>query len=89
MICVALVFSHVDTISLFGATGADWILIDEDIEFKHTDYNLESAGETIRNSNYPYAQTFSENNVLKVPSEEIMLNALTKSGDYQRENQLV
>ncbi|MDH5719166.1 MAG: metallophosphatase family protein [Spirochaetia bacterium] len=73
----------------FGFTGADWILIDEAIEFKHTDYNLESAAETIRNSNYPHAQTFSENHVLNVPSEDIMLNTLTKSGDNQRENKLV
>lgn len=62
----------------FGKTGADWLLIDSSIHFKHTDYNLEKAAEQILKSNYPHAESFAANNVLKTPSESDAIKMLTK-----------
>ena len=62
----------------FGKTGADWLLIDNSINFKHSDYDLEEAAKLIQKSNYPYAETFVLNNVLKSPSESDALEMLTK-----------
>ena len=62
----------------FGRTGSDWLLIDTDVYFKHTDYDLQNAAEQIRKSDYPQAEDFVLNNVLQVPSEEKMLELLTK-----------
>ncbi len=62
----------------FGKTGADWLLIDSSIHFKHTDYNIEKAAKRILKSNYPHAESFVENNVLKAPSESDAIKMLTK-----------
>lgn len=62
----------------FGKTGADWLLIENTINFKHTAYDLEEAASLIRKSNYPYAESFVSNNVLKTPSEVDALNMLTE-----------
>jgi len=62
----------------FGKTGADWLLIDNTINFMHTEYDLEKAAKLMRKSNYPYAESFASNNVLKTPSEADALNMLTK-----------
>lgn len=67
----------------FGKTGADWLLIDSTINFKHTEYNLEEAANHIRKSNYPYAESFVSNNVLKTPSEADALNMLSKMDQNQ------
>ena len=62
----------------FGKTGADWLLVDSSIHFKHTDYNLEKAAKQILKSNYPHAESFVANNVLKAPSESDAIKMLTK-----------
>ncbi|MBI3168902.1 MAG: metallophosphoesterase family protein [Chloroflexi bacterium] len=62
----------------FGRTGADWLLIDTDIKFKHTVYDTANAAERIRKSDYPQAEDFIQNNVLQAPSEIKMLEMLTK-----------
>lgn len=61
----------------FGKTGADWLLFDKMIEFKHTKYDLKAAAESIRRSNYPFAESFAANNILNPPSEEDALRMLT------------
>lgn len=70
----------------FVNTGADWLLIDRDIHFKHTDYDLEEAAKQILNSNYPYAESFVSNNVLTTPSESDalqMLSTLEQNQNFQ------
>ncbi|MEH0156399.1 metallophosphoesterase family protein [Limibacter armeniacum] len=61
----------------FGKTGADWLLLDKGVHFMHTDYDLEYAADLIMKSDYPYAESFALNNVLKVPSEENALKMLS------------
>lgn len=67
----------------FGATGANWLLLDDNINMKHTEYNLVMAAERIMDSNYPHAAEFAESNVLHVPGEEKMLNILSKLEENQ------
>ncbi len=62
----------------FGRTGADWLLLDTEINFNHTDYDLKKATERIRQSNYPHAEEFVVNNVLHAPPETKMLEMLTR-----------
>ena len=62
----------------FGKAGADWLLIDKEISFNHTNYDLNKASERIRQSDYPYADDFAKNNVLNPPSEKKMLEMLTR-----------
>ena len=59
-----------------GRTGADWLLIDGDVHFRHSDYGLAKAAERIRQSDYPYAEEFVENNVLQVPPESKMFEII-------------
>jgi predicted phosphodiesterase len=40
----------------FGNTGADWLLLDSGIRFRHTDYDLASAAKRIRATAYPQAE---------------------------------
>lgn len=51
----------------FGSTGAYWLLLDSEIVFKQTDYDLAQAAERIRQSNYPHAESFAANSVLQAP----------------------
>ncbi len=63
----------------FGKTGADWLLLGPDIEFCHTDYDLQQAAKEIRLTEYPGADAFASNNVINPPSEQEMLAAFQKS----------
>jgi hypothetical protein len=55
----------------FGKTGADWLLLGPDVQFRHTDYDLASAATRIRASAYPQAE-FAANAVIRPSSEEEM-----------------
>lgn len=57
----------------FGPPGADWLLLGDAIEFRHTDYDLAAAAERIRATNYIQAEDFAARYVLNPPSEEQML----------------
>jgi putative phosphoesterase len=49
--------------------GAYWLLIGpEGSEFRRTEYDVETAAQQVRESGYPQAQDFAEENVLKVPT---------------------
>ncbi len=51
------------------APGAYWLLLGpEGYEFRRTAYDLETAAQQIRESGYPQAQDFAEENVLVVPT---------------------
>mgnify|MGYP002713109896 CR=1 FL=1 len=62
----------------FGQTGADWLLIGDKVDFRHTDYDLEKAAERIRAANYLQAESFAANNVLQAPSVEMAMQMLTQ-----------
>ena len=61
----------------FGKTGADWLLLGEKVEFRHTNFELNKAAELILKTDYPHAEDFVKNNVLNAPSEEKMLEILS------------
>jgi predicted phosphodiesterase len=61
----------------FGRTGADWLLIDRDVQFKHTEYDVADASEQMRATTFPGAEEFA-NTVLNPPSEEAMLQAFSR-----------
>jgi len=51
------------------APGAYWLLLEpEGYEFRRTTYDLETAAQHVRESGYPQAQGFAEENMLKVPT---------------------
>jgi len=64
----------------FGRTGADWLLLGETMEFRHTQYDLDEAAKLIRATAYPMAEDFAANNVLSAPSEEKMLELFGRAG---------
>lgn len=63
----------------FGKSGADWLLLDEDVQLQHTTYDLAKAAERIRKTSYPNAQEFAENYVLQPPKEEQMLEIYSRA----------
>jgi diadenosine tetraphosphatase ApaH/serine/threonine PP2A family protein phosphatase len=57
----------------FGKPGAYWLLLDNGLKLKRTDYDLEKAAQRIRGTDYPQAEQFAAGNVLDPPSEETIL----------------
>ncbi len=67
----------------YGDTGAYWLLLGPEIRLRRTLYDLEDAAAQIKESGYPQAQEFAENNVLKTePAAEV--TALFESMAQQR-----
>ena len=65
----------------FGEPGADWLLLGPDIQnvqMRHTSYDLPQAAERIRATKYPQAEEFASGNVLQPPAEEAMLELFGK-----------
>lgn len=63
----------------FGEPGAYWLLIGPDVQFRHTFFDFAKAAKRIRATNYPQAEHFAANNVLRPPSEKEMLEGFTKA----------
>lgn len=63
----------------FQAPGAYWLLIDEEIELRRTDYDLAAAAERVRRTGYPDAESFASRNILNPPSEESMIAAFANA----------
>jgi len=63
----------------FGEPGACWLLLNRDIHLQRTAYDLALAAKRIRESNYPQAQEFAQNNILQPPSEEKMLELFARA----------
>ncbi len=63
----------------FGEPGAYWLLLQGDVQLRHTSYDLAKAAERIRATSYPQAQDFAAHNVLQPPSEKEMLEAFGKA----------
>jgi predicted phosphodiesterase len=63
----------------FGPAGVYWVLLGPDVQLRHTHYDLEKAASRIRDTCYPQSHEFASNNVLNPPSEEMMLQAFSRS----------
>ncbi len=61
----------------YGEPGADWLLLGPDVQPRHTPYDLEAAARRIRATDYPGADDFAERSVLRPPTAESMLDALS------------
>ena len=59
----------------YGAAGADWLLLGPDIEFRHTDYDVDAAADLVRRTDYPQADEFAADSILSPPTERAMLVA--------------
>ena len=64
----------------YGKAGAYWLLLDSEVQFKHTLYNLVEAGNMVRTTNYPQAHDFADSNILKPPDATQALETFTKMG---------
>lgn len=52
----------------YGAPGAYWALLGPGVQLRRTTYDLQAAADRIRQSSYPGAEDFAENNVLRPPT---------------------
>jgi hypothetical protein len=59
----------------FGRPGADWLLLSEGVQLRHTSYDLASAADRVRATRYPGADEFALHSILEPPSEEKMARA--------------
>ena len=62
----------------FQGPGAYWLLIDSNIQLRHTEYDLAHAADRIRSTRYPQATEFAERNVLHPPSEADTIAAFSQ-----------
>ncbi len=60
----------------FVSPGAYWLLLDGDVKFMHTEYDVSAAATRLRASDYPDTDAFVTRNVLSVPSEEAVFKML-------------
>jgi putative phosphoesterase len=63
----------------FQEPGAYWLLIDNGIELRRTDYDLDAAATRIVATDYPLADDFATKNVLNPPSMASMLAAFARA----------
>jgi hypothetical protein len=63
----------------FGEPGAYWLLLGPDIQLRRTSYNLATAADRIRDTEYPQAEEFAARNILQPPSESATLEAFTRA----------
>ena len=61
----------------FGRPGADWLLLGDDIQLRHTSYDFADAAARVRSTRYPQAEEFALGNIQNPPSEKDMLQAFT------------
>ncbi len=63
----------------FGEAGAYWLLLGPGVELKRTSYDFEGAAARIRAADYPWAEDFAANNVLRPPSEAQVLESFGRA----------
>ncbi len=63
----------------YGQTGAAWLLIDSEdgLHYRHTPYDLEAAAAAVRQTSYPGAASFADNNILSVPPADKALEMIS------------
>ena len=62
----------------FGEPAAYWLLVGPDVELRRTTYDLSRAAARIRETDYPQADEFATESILRPPSEEQMLAAYSR-----------
>jgi putative phosphoesterase len=62
----------------FGEPGAYWLLLGPGVELRHTPYDLTRAAERIRETSYPQAREFADQNILQPRPESEMLEVFSK-----------
>ena len=63
----------------FGAPGAYWALIDDDVELRRTAYDVTAAADRIRASDYPQASEFASGNMERPPAEAAMVELFERA----------
>jgi len=63
----------------FGEPGAYWLLLGAEVELRRTAYDLEDAARRIRTTRYPIAEEFAAHNVLRPPTEQVILESFSKA----------
>jgi predicted phosphodiesterase len=63
----------------FGEPGADWLLLDRDVQLRHTRYDFIRAAKRIRSTTYPQGEDFASRTILHPPSESETLAAFTRA----------
>jgi predicted phosphodiesterase len=58
-----------------GQPGADWLLLDRDVQLRHTRYDFLRAADRIRRTSYPQANDFAARNIVHPLTEEEALAA--------------
>lgn len=61
----------------FGTTGADWLLLGPGVELRNTPYDLQRAGEQIRQTEYPQACELADS-LVQPPAEDDILKVFTR-----------
>ena len=62
--------------------GAYWLLLDpQGVEFRRTEYDLEKAAQQVRESGYPQASEFADEDLLKVSSAEEAMEYFERLAD--------
>jgi len=64
----------------FGKPGAYWLLLGPDVQFRHTTYDFQKAGEQIRRTDYPEAESLATRDIPRPASEEEMIDRYSKVG---------
>jgi predicted phosphodiesterase len=59
----------------FGRTGADWLLLADDVQLRNTSYDLAGAAARVRATAYPQAEEFATGYILSSPSGDEMAKA--------------
>jgi predicted phosphodiesterase len=62
----------------YGAAGAYWLLLGPDVQLRHTSYDLTTAAERIRATDFPGAEDFAKD-IQQPPSETEMLEVFTRA----------
>src|SRR2546421_9060103 len=62
----------------FGEAGADWLLLGPDVELRHTNYDATAAADRMRATDYPDAEDYVAQYVIKQPSAAEMLDLFTR-----------
>jgi predicted phosphodiesterase len=63
----------------YGEPGAYWLLLGPDLQLRRTCYDSAEAAARISNTSFPQAKEFAQDQVIRPPTEELMLKALSKA----------
>lgn len=61
-----------------GEPGADWLLLDANVQLRHTRYDFLSAADCIRRTSYPQAEDFATRNILYPPTKDETLASFSQ-----------